>query len=89
MGGLVYISLKHAPYVVIQGIAARAAGWPNFFWPELREIGLAPILSPLGIVSKGASLLNMTQHHHSGKNFVVIPMGTSVMSEQSHLLFFL
>ncbi len=122
MGGLVDVPLTHALYVVIEGVAVRAAGRSNFFWPELRKVGRAPVLHSPSVVSWGAILLkdvmapighsvhpglhNVTQDldvlfcvnfQAFGKEvgggmtspLVAITMGTSVMSAQSHLLFFL
>ena len=52
MGGPVGVSLSHAPYIKVQGIDIRAARRPYFLLPEVRQIGPAPILRPVGIVSR-------------------------------------
>jgi hypothetical protein len=55
-GGSLYLPLTNAPRIVVQRVTFCAAGRPNLFWPELREVDL---MGNLSIVVKGIFLLNI------------------------------
>jgi hypothetical protein len=92
VGGFVCFSFTKAPNVVVHGVTVWAAGRPDLLRLELREVLPAPLLGGFAVMGGRPVLL---KHEVVPSTIIVagklvaIITGTSLMSTQSHLLFYL